>query len=90
MAESAKRARSSETAETEVPPADPQRQVCTVTFCPICMAVTAGQSIRPDAVEHLVAAGREFLLAVTSILGSRAETDAAESSRTTLTRIDIE
>ena len=90
MAENAKRARSSRTAETDVPPTEPERHVCTVTFCPICMAVTAGQSIRPDAVEHLVAAGREFLLAVTSILGSRAEAGTGERTGATLTRIDIE
>jgi hypothetical protein len=64
--------------------------VCTVTFCPICLAVTAGQTVRPDAVEHLLAAGREFMMALSSILGARAEEPGAERSTAALTRIDIE
>jgi hypothetical protein len=64
--------------------------VCTVTFCPICLAVTAGQAVRPEAVEHLLAAGREFMLALSSILGARAEEPGSERPTATLTRIDIE
>jgi hypothetical protein len=91
MAEAAERGRSASAAETDVPLSGPHEQVCTVTFCPICAAVTAGHSIRPDAVEHLLAAGREFFLAVSSILGARAEGDSArEQPSARLTRIDIE
>ena len=31
-----------------------QQPVCTVAFCPICLAVTAGQGAAPDVVEHLL------------------------------------
>ena len=33
-------------------------QVCTVGFCPICLAVTAVQPLKPEAIEHLLNAGR--------------------------------
>lgn len=65
------------------------RHVCTVSFCPICLAVTAVQPIRPDVVEHLLNASREFLLAVTSVLSSRADDAESEGAKPTLTRIDI-
>jgi hypothetical protein len=63
--------------------------VCTVGFCPICLAVTAVQPLKPDAVEHLLNAGRELFLAMTTILGPRAD-EAGGKDRPTLTRIDIE
>ena len=91
MAEAAKRRSTTGTAETAVPHGDTERQICTVTFCPICAAVTAGQTVRPEAVEHLLAAGRELLLAVSSILGARAQgREAGGEPSATLTRIDIE
>ena len=66
-------------------------QVCTVAFCPICLAVTAVQPLKPDAVEHLLNAGREFLMAMTAVLGSRAdEAGGKDGKGPTLTRIDIE
>jgi hypothetical protein len=65
-------------------------QVCTVGFCPICLAVTAVQPLRPDAVEHLLNAGREFLLAMTAIVGARADETGGKPAGPTLTRIDIE
>ena len=62
--------------------------ICTVGFCPICAAVTAVQPIRPDAVEHLVSAAREFLLAAKSVLDSRVEqTDGTPKARQRLERI---
>jgi hypothetical protein len=64
--------------------------VCTVGFCPICLTVTAVQPLRPDAVEHLLNAGREFLLAMTAILGARAEETGGKETAPKLTRIDIE
>lgn len=64
--------------------------VCTVSFCPICLAVTTVQPLRPEAVEHLLNAGREFLLAMTAVLGARADTTSREDAGPTLTRIDIE
>jgi hypothetical protein len=71
-------------------PPDAEGHVCTVTFCPICLAVTAGHSVRPDAVEHLLAAGREVMLALSSILGARGEETGRDGPKATLTRIDIE
>jgi hypothetical protein len=47
--------------------------VCTVSFCPICIAVTTASDARPEFVEHLMAAGREFLLAVRAIIDARLE-----------------
>ncbi len=63
---------------------------CTVGFCPICAAVTAVQPIRPEAVEHLVSAAREFLLAAKSLLDTRVEQagGTAEAGQR-LERIDI-
>jgi hypothetical protein len=75
---------------TEQKPPDADGHVCTVTFCPICLAVTAGQTVRPDAVEHLLRAGREFMLALSSIIGARAEENGRDGPKSTLTRIDIE
>jgi len=70
------------------PVEDEAPHVCTVAFCPICFAVAALQPLRPDAVEHLMNAGREFLMAVKSVLDQRAA-DAAGDDRTRLERIDI-
>jgi hypothetical protein len=46
---------------------------CPVALCPICMTVTALGEVRPDLVEHLLAAGREVLLAVRSVVDARLE-----------------
>jgi hypothetical protein len=99
MAEAAKRNRP----RTAVPPRSEPRaaksgsephpgdgQVCTVGFCPICLAVTAVQPLKPEAVEHLLNAGREFLLAMTAVLGARADEAGSKKKTPTLTRIDIE
>jgi hypothetical protein len=97
MAEAAKRSRPP---KTETPGAEPRAsepgahagdgQVCTVGFCPICLAVTAVQPLKPEAVEHLLNAGREFLLAMTAVLGARADEAGGKEKAPTLTRIDIE
>lgn len=54
----------------EEPKAEP---VCPVGFCPVGMFLTVAGHARPEAVEHLVAAGREFMLALTAVLNARAE-----------------
>ncbi len=71
------------------PQGDPAH-VCTVGFCPICLAVTAVQPMKPEAVEHLMNAGRELLLAMSAVLGTRAEQADRKEKAPTLTRIDIE
>jgi hypothetical protein len=62
---------------------------CTVGFCPICAAVTAVQPIRPDAVEHLVSAAREFLLAAKTLLDATIERTDPSDRESRLERIDI-
>ena len=93
MSEAAKRSRPrAATPHAEGP--DPEREdhghVCTVGFCPICLAVTAVQPMKPEAIEHLLNAGREFLLAMTAVLGARADEAGGKEKAPTLTRIDIE
>ena len=87
-------------ARTTPPPAskpEPETQarapVCTVAFCPICLAVTAAQGAAPDALEHLLAAAREFFLAARAVIDARGDHLAGageeqEPSRR-LERIDI-
>ena len=45
--------------------------LCSVGFCPICMAVTALGEVRPEFVEHLLAASREVLLAMRALIDAR-------------------
>ena len=55
-------------------PTSPERgPICTVAFCPICMAVTAGQGAAPDVFEHLLAAAREFFLAARAVIDVRGD-----------------
>ena len=61
--------------------------VCSVAFCPVAMLLTATQQVRPEVIEHLLAAGREFLLAARSVLDARAEGFAGTSN---LEHIEIE
>lgn len=61
--------------------------VCSVAFCPISMALSAVEAAKPDAVEHLLAAGREFLLATKAVLDERAA--QAGGGSTKLEKIDI-
>ena len=90
MAEASKRRRAHAPADPAPPSHAPGEQVCTVGFCPICLAVTAVQPLNPEAVEHLLNAGREFLLAMTAVLGARADEAGGSEAAPTLTRIDIE
>ena len=65
------------TAPPPTPEPEPEAQarapVCTVAFCPICMAVTAAQEAAPDALEHLLAAAREFFLAARAVIDARGD-----------------
>ena len=65
---------------------------CPVAFCPICLAVSAVQPLRPDVVEHLLKAGGEFFLAVRAVIDARgAEVDPQrdQPSSSRLEKIDI-
>ena len=64
--------------------------VCTVAFCPICMMVTTIGDLRPELVEHLLAAGREMLLAARAVIDARLQTLEEDEPASGLTRIDIE
>ena len=67
------------------------RPVCTVAFCPICMAVTATQGSSPDAIEHLLNAAREFFLAARAVIDARADDlERKDETSRRLERIDIE
>lgn len=61
--------------------------LCSVPFCPICTAVTAVGEIRPEFVDHLLAAGREFLLALRAVIDARLE---ATEGPVKLERLTIE
>ncbi len=78
---------------SEVPRAndgDDGRPVCTVAFCPICMAVTAAETAAPEAVEHLLNAAREFLLAARAVVDARADDLARQQDgKKNLERIEI-
>jgi hypothetical protein len=66
-----------------------QAHICSVGFCPIGLALSAVQPLRPDAVEHLLVAGREFFLAMRTIVDARAEQFEAESTGATFEKIDV-
>jgi hypothetical protein len=66
--------RSKRVAESPAPrPSGAPPPLCSVGFCPICLAVTTVSEVRPEFVEHLTAAGREFLLAVRAVIDARLE-----------------
>jgi hypothetical protein len=44
-------------------------------FCPLCQAMAALRSARPEAVEHLLKAGAELLLAARSLLEGGGEAE---------------
>jgi hypothetical protein len=46
---------------------------CPVAWCPVCLAVTVVQPLRPDVIEHLLKAGTEFFLAMKAVIDVRAD-----------------
>jgi hypothetical protein len=60
---------------------------CPIAFCPVGLAMTLTDQMRPDVVEHLMAAGRELLLAVKAVVDARVEASERSSP---LERITIE
>jgi hypothetical protein len=61
--------------------------ICPVGFCPIGAAVNAAGTVRPDAVGHLLVAGRELLLAARAVIDDRA--DEVDRAVRNLEKIDI-
>ena len=55
--------------------AEPDRPapLCQVALCPICATVMLVGDLQPEFVEHLLAAGREMLLAMRTIIDSRVQ-----------------
>ena len=66
---------------------------CPVAWCPICMAVTAVQPLKPEVIEHLLRAGTEMLLALRGVIDARAEemqpSEGDDPGPTRLEKIDI-
>jgi len=63
--------------------------VCNVAFCPIGLALSAVQPMKPDVIEHLLLAGREFFLAAKAVLDARADELKDDGVAPTLEKIDI-
>ncbi|MGZ6546270.1 MAG: hypothetical protein ACXVEI_13265 [Actinomycetota bacterium] len=63
--------------------------ICNVALCPIGLALTAVQPLKPDVVEHLLVAGREFFLAAKALMDVRADDLKEDGGPTTFEKIDI-
>jgi hypothetical protein len=85
---------------TEAPPKDREReqasgdkasaQVCPVPFCPVGLALSVMRNARPDVIDHLQAAAREFLLAAKAVVDTRAGDVEEAAGSAELERIEIE
>jgi hypothetical protein len=83
--------------EPAAPPGEPRKgpaaadagHVCNVAFCPIGLALTAVQPLKPDVVEHLLLAGREFFLAAKALMDVRADDLTKDGVSSTFEKIDI-
>jgi hypothetical protein len=76
-----------EAAESDAEPES--HPICTVAFCPFCLAVTAAGQMRPDVMQHLLEAGREFFLAARAMIDARADDLAEKRDPSEVERIDI-
>jgi hypothetical protein len=77
-------------AEKEQPSAaEATKQVCPVPFCPIGLAFTVMRTAKPDVVDHLVAAGRELLLAARAVVDARTDDVNEGEEPAKLERIEI-
>lgn len=65
--------------------------MCPVAFCPICTAVSAVNRATPDVVQHLLAAGQQFLLALQAVVDARAAdyAEPADEAEARIEHIDI-
>jgi hypothetical protein len=87
MAEATSRSTGPARGAPEQPAGGQAAPACPVPLCPICMTVTALGQARPELVEHLMAAGREVLLAMRSAIEARLE-ESEQPAR--LQRLTIE
>ena len=58
-------------------------------LCPLCQAMAALRSTRPEAVEHLLKAGAELLLAARALLDGEAKAKAPAPASDGLQHIDV-
>jgi hypothetical protein len=63
--------------------------VCDVAFCPIGLALSAIQPMKPEVMEHLLVAGREFFLAAKAVIDARADDLAKDGGPSKFEKIDI-
>jgi hypothetical protein len=82
--------RAADVLETRDAGATGPQPICTVAFCPVCTAVAALGEVRPEVVEHLLLAGREFLLAVRAFIDARLEATEAPPDKPRMERISID
>jgi hypothetical protein len=80
--------------EPSHPDANDGRAMCPVAWCPICLAVTTVQPVKPEMIEHLLKAGTEMLLALRAVVDARADEMSDDGERPTrssrLEKIDLE
>ncbi len=58
--------------EAEASHAGGAHDTCPVAWCPLCLAVSMTQPLHPEAMDHLLKAGTELLLAVRAVVNTRA------------------
>ncbi|MDP9299767.1 MAG: hypothetical protein M3P43_02555 [Actinomycetota bacterium] len=84
---------STETPDPAAPDGPHVQGGCPVAWCPICMAVTAVQPLKPEVIEHLLRAGTEMLLAFRGVIDARADElhppEGEQPGPTRLEKIDI-
>ena len=61
--------------------AGPGARAAECQFCPLCAGLALLREARPEAVEHLVKAGAELLLAARVLLEGPAEPSGSPASR---------
>jgi hypothetical protein len=79
--------------EPHHPEAKDGHGTCPVAWCPICLAVTTVQPLKPEMIEHLLKAGTEMLLALRAVIDARADEMTDDGERATrptgLEKIDL-
>jgi hypothetical protein len=66
--------------------------VCTVAWCPFCLAASAVRPLSPDVVGHLLKAGSEVFLAFRAVIDARGDQldgDAPAAAPVRLEKIDV-
>jgi hypothetical protein len=58
-------------------------------FCPLCQAMAALRSARPEAVEHLLKAGAELLLAAQALVAASGSPSEPHRPARGMQRIDV-